>query len=137
MSHDDGKADCTMAKQRYRREGDTLRDDDLIVLRGGVLDAKVLREDAQRNHAIYGVYGISVFALRDATVDELAQQPPLVRFEMLTLVTVGALSGAALELEATGRNPRHFDVVFGDLQTGIERLCACEHRVILNPYYEV
>jgi hypothetical protein len=73
--------------------------------------SSVLREDAQRNHAIYGVYGISVFALHDATVDELAQQPPLVRFEMLTLVTVGTLVGAGLELEATGRNSRDSEPV--------------------------
>ena len=125
-----------VAKERYRREGDTLDRDDLVVIRGGVLDAAVLREDAKRNHSIYGVYGISVLALRDVTVDELAQQPPLVRFEVLTLVTVGALSAAGLELEATGRNPRHFDVVFHDLKGGIERLCACEHRSVVNPYHE-
>ncbi len=71
-----------------------------------------------------------------ATFDELAQQPPLVRFEVLTLVAVGVLRTAGLELEATGRNPRHFDVVFDDLQLGIERLCNCEHRSIVNPYYE-
>ena len=125
-----------MAKERYRREGDALERDDIVVIRGGVLDAALLHEDALRNHAIYGVYGISVFALRDATVDELAQQPPLVRFEVLTLVTVGVLNAAGLQLEATGRNPRHFDVVFDDLQPGIERLCACEHRSIVNPYHE-
>jgi hypothetical protein len=125
-----------VAKERYRREGDTLDRDDLVVIRGGVLDAALLRADAQRNHAIYGVYGISVFALRDATFDELAQQPPLVRFEVLTLVTVGVLRAVGLELEATGRNPRHFDVVFDDLHEGIERLCTCEHRSIVNPYYE-
>jgi hypothetical protein len=58
------------------------------------LEAALLREDPQRNDAIYGVYGISVFALRDATVDELARQPALVRFEVLTLVTVGVLRAA-------------------------------------------
>ena len=125
-----------MPKDRYRRDGDTLDRDDIVVIRGGELDVALLRQDAQRNHAIYGVYGISVFALRDATVDELAQQLPLVRFEVLTLVTVGVLRAAGLELEATGRNPRHFDVVFDDLHEGIERLCTCEHRSIVNPYYE-
>ena len=125
-----------MPKERYRRRGDTLNRDDIVVIRGGVLDASLLREDARRNHAIYGVYGISVFALRDATVDELAQQPPLVRFASLTLVTVGVLRTAGLELEATGRNPRHFDVVFDDLRHGVERLCVCEHRTIVNAYHE-
>jgi hypothetical protein len=125
-----------MPKERYRRRGDVLGRDDIVVIRGGILDAALLREDARRNHSIYGVYGISVFALRDATVDELAQQTPLVRFETLTLIAVSALTSAGLELEATGRNPRHFDVVFDDLQQGVERLCACEHHVIVNPYYE-
>jgi hypothetical protein len=31
-------------------------------------------------HGIYGVYGILVFAVRDVSLDELAQQVPLVRF---------------------------------------------------------
>jgi hypothetical protein len=125
-----------VAKDRYRRDGDTLDRDDIVVIRGGELDAALLRQDAQRNHSIYGVYGISVFALRDATLDELAQQPPLVRFAMLTLVTVGALRNAGLALEPTGRNTRHFDVVFDDLDDGVARLCTCEHRTITNPYNE-
>lgn len=41
--------------------------------------------------SIYGEYGISVFAARDATVDELAQEVPLARFETPTLVRVGDL----------------------------------------------
>ncbi len=126
-----------MAKERYRRPGDTLDDDETVVIRGGELDRLLLRDDVLRNHAIYGVFGISVFALRDATVDELAQQTPMVRFETLTLITVGALRAAGLALEPTGRNPRHFDVVFDDLDLGVERLCGCEHRTIVNPYYEI
>jgi hypothetical protein len=39
----------------------------------------VLSADALRYHSIYGLYGISVFAVRDATLEELAQQVPLVR----------------------------------------------------------
>ena len=97
-------------KQRYLREGDDLTDEVSVVVRGGDLDAEVLRQDAIRNHAIYGSYAISVFALREVTLDELAQLPPLVRFERLTLMTVGALRAAGLRLEATGRNARHFDV---------------------------
>lgn len=66
------------------------------------------------NHTVYGTYGISVFAARDLTVDELAQQAPLIRFEQLTLMTAGALRVAGLRLEPTGRNPRRFDVAFDD-----------------------
>jgi hypothetical protein len=75
-----------VTKQRHVREGDGLDDDEIIVIRGGGLVAAALRVDAQRYHDIYGEYGISVFAARDATVDELAHQVPLVRFETRTLV---------------------------------------------------
>jgi hypothetical protein len=96
----------------------------------------LLRQDALRNHAIYATYGISVFAARDLTVDELAQQAPLIRFDQLTLMSVGALRAAGLRLDPTGRNPRHFDIGFDDLGDGIARLLGCEHRTIVNPYYE-
>lgn len=89
-----------------------------------------------RNHDIYGTYGISVFAVRGATLDELAQQPPLVRFAQLTIITAGVLRAAGLRLEPTGRNPRHYDVAFDDLADGVARLCGCEHRLMFNPYHE-
>lgn len=96
-----------MTKRQHVRDSDVLDDDATIVIRGGLLDALVLRADAQRYHNIYGEYGISVFAARDATVDELAQDVPLVRFEMLTLVRVGILRTAGFRLDPTGRNPWH------------------------------
>lgn len=125
-----------MTKRRHVRDGDQLDDDDTIVIRGGDLDAEALRADADRYHAIYGEYGISVFAARDATVDELAQQAPLVRFEILTLVRAGALRALGFRLEPTGRNPRHFTVAFDDLDRGVEALRSCEHRSWTNPYHE-
>lgn len=91
-----------MVKQRFVRPDDSLEDEDEIVLRGGRLDAAILRADAQRMHEIYGAFGISVFALRGATIDELAQQVPLVRFAELTVVTVGVLRDVGVRLEATG-----------------------------------
>lgn len=123
-------------KQRFVRQGDELDDSAVVVVRGGELDPELLRADALRNHAIYGTYGVSVFTLRDATLDELAQQPPLVRFATLTLMTVGTLRAAGLRLEPTGRNPRHFDVTFDDLDAGVAGLAACEHRTVVNPYNE-
>lgn len=96
----------------------------------------MLRADAERYHGIYGEYGISVFATRDATVDELAQAVPLVRFETLTLVRVGALRSAGFRLDPTGRNPRHFTVVFEDLGHGVDALVSCEHQSWVNPYHE-
>lgn len=125
-----------MAKQRHLRHGDNLRDDDVVVVRGGGLDVEDLRVDAERYHVLYGNYGLSVFAARDITVDELAQQPPLIRFVVLTLVRVGVLRTAGFRLEPTGRNPRHFTVAFDDLDVGVENLQRCEHQRWDNPYHE-
>ena len=105
-------------------------------MRGGELDPGVLSADALRYHSIYGVYGISVFAVRDATLEELAQQVPLVRFERLTVLTVGDVLAAGLRLEPTGRNPRHFTVGFADLDDGVRRLAGCPHQVVPNSYYD-
>lgn len=77
-----------------------------------------------------------MFAAGDATVDELAQQAPLVRFELLTLVRAGDLRAAGFRLEPTGRNPRRFTVAFHDLDRGVEALRSCEHRSWTNPYHE-
>jgi hypothetical protein len=129
-------AGSAVVKQRFLRVGDDLADDVTIVVRGGTLDRELLRQDALRNHAVYATFGISVFAARDLTVDELAQQAPLIRFEQLTLMSAGALRASGLRLEATGRNPLHFDIGFDDVEDGISRLISCEHRTITNPYHE-
>ena len=123
-------------KLRRLREGDVLEDGDVTLVRGGELDPDVLREDAVRYHSIYGVFGISVFAIRDATLEEMAQQVPLVRFESLTLLKVRDVLAARLRLEATGRNPRHYTVAFDDLDDGVARLVGCQDRVVPNPYYD-
>jgi hypothetical protein len=125
-----------MTKKRHLREDDQLDDDETVVIRGGILDPVALRADAERYHGIYGDYGLSVFAARDATVDELAQQAPLIRFEVLTLVHVGVLRNAGFRLEPTGRNPRHFTVAFDDIGAGIEAILVCQHRSWINPYHE-
>jgi len=96
------------------RVGDDLTDDVSVVVRGGDLDAEVLRQDALGKHAVYGTYAISVFAARSHP-RRAAQLPPLVRFERLTLMTVAALRAAGLRLDPTGRNPRHFDLPFDEL----------------------
>jgi hypothetical protein len=123
-------------KERYLRADDSLDDDTSLVVRGGELDPELLRRDALRNHQIYGTYGISVFAIRDTTLDDMAQEPPLVRFRRLTIITAGVLRAAGLRLEPTGRNPRHFDVGFDDLDEGVACLCGCEHRIFVNPYHD-
>jgi hypothetical protein len=123
-------------KQRFIREGDSLRDNDAVVVRGGGLEPEALRSDAARHFHIYGTYGLSVFALRGVTFDELAQQAPLVRFPVLTLFGAGDLRAAGLRLEPTGRNIRHFTIAFDDLDDGVARICGCRHVVRANPYHE-
>ena len=123
-------------KLRRLREGDVLDDGDIVLVRGGELDLAVLRTDALRYHGVYGSYGVSVFAVRGVTLDEIAQQVPLVRFDRLTLIRARSIFMAKLRLEPTGRNPLHFTVGFDDLDEGVRRLGRCEHQVMPNPYHD-
>ena len=123
-------------KLRRLRDGDFLEDGDVVLVRGGDLDPDILCADAARYHSIYGIYGISVFAVRDVTVDELAQQAPLVRFDRLSLLKVRDVLAAGMRLEPTGRNPHHYTVGFDDLENGVRRLANCPHRVVPNPYHD-
>jgi hypothetical protein len=123
-------------KLRRLREGDVVEDGEIVVVRGGELDLEVLRADALRYHSVYSSYGISVFAVRGTTLDELAQQVPLVRFARLTLIKVAEVRRAGLRLEPTGRNPCHYTVGFDDLDQGITALADCGHQVIPNPYHD-
>jgi hypothetical protein len=93
-------------KLRRLREGDVLDDGGVVRARGGALDPEVLRGDALRYHGVYGSYGISLFAVRGLTFEEMAQQVPLVRFDHLTLIRVASVIGAGLRLEPT-RNLEH------------------------------
>ena len=123
-------------KLRRLRDGDVLDDGDIVLVRGGDLDPDILRADAARYYGIYGIYGISVFAVRDATVDELAQQVPLVRFDRLSLLKVRDVLAAGMRLEPTGRNPGHYTVSFDDLEDGVRRFVSCPHQVMPNAYHD-
>jgi hypothetical protein len=123
-------------KLRKLRDGDVLDDGEVVLVRGGDLDPDVLRADAARYHSIYGTYGISVFAVRDATLDELAQQAPLIRFGRLTLLRVRDVLAAGMRLEPTGRNPRHYTLGFDYLDDGVRRLARCPHQVVPNAYHD-
>jgi hypothetical protein len=123
-------------KLRRLREGDVLDNGEVVLVRGGELDLAVLRTDALRYHAVYGSYGISVFAVRGVTLDEIAQQVPLVRFHSLTLIRARNVFIPELRLEPTGRNPLHFTIGFDDLDEGVRLLAHCEHRVMPNPYHD-
>jgi len=123
-------------KLRRLRDGDLMEGGDVVLVRGGDLDPDILCADAARYHSIYGVYGISVFAVRDASLDELAQQVPLVRFGRLSLLKAGDVLAAGMRLEPTGRNPRHFTVGFDDLERGVLQLASCPHQVVPNAYHD-
>jgi hypothetical protein len=73
---------------RRLRDGDSL-DKDTLLVRGGELDPDILRADAQRYHDVYGTYGISVFAVRGLSIDEMSQEVPLVRFRSVTIIAPG------------------------------------------------
>jgi hypothetical protein len=123
-------------KLRRLRDGDVLENGDVVLVRGGDLDPDILSADAVRYHSIYGTYGISVFAVRDATVDELAQQVPLVWFGCLALLKVRDVLAAGMRLEPTGCNPRHYTMGFDDLEDGVRRLASGPHQVVPNGYHD-
>ncbi len=123
-------------KQRFVRLGGELVDETVVVVRGGALVREVIQRDAERAYRIYGTYAISVFAADGVSVDEMAQEPPLVRFESLTLMTVGAIRAAGLVLRPTGRNRLHHSIEFEDLDQDVDRLLGCKHRTTPNPYHE-
>lgn len=123
-------------KARYIRPDAELSDDTVHVVRGGTLDEAALRDGATAAFENYGTYAISVLALDDTTLEELAPAPPLVHFEQLTLMTVGAIRQQGLRLLPTGRRREHHSIEFDDLTDGIARLQACEHRIEANPYHE-
>jgi hypothetical protein len=122
-------------KLRRLRDGDDL-DNDTVLVRGGELDRDLLLADARRYHLLYGTYGISLFAVRGLTIDEMAQQVPLVRFDRLTLITAWELASAGLRLEPTGRNPHHYTVGFDELERGVKAIVSCGRRVITNAYHD-
>lgn len=122
-------------KQRHTRPSGELSDDTVIVVRGGPLLRERLDADAVRAFNTYGVYAISVFAADGVTVDDLATVPPLVRFELLTLMTAGAVRAAGFRLVPTGRQRLHHGIEFDDLKSGVASLMRCEHRTQNNPYH--
>lgn len=123
-------------KQRFVRPDDDLDDDEELILRGGDLDPGTIRRDAQRMFDVYGTYGISVFGLRGARIDELAQEAPLVRFPHFTVMTMRTIRALGFRLEPTGRNPRHYTLTLRSLDDDIEALVSADHHVWINPYHE-
>ncbi len=117
---------------RIRREG--IADSALVVVRGGLLDLDTLRFDAIEAHRRFGEYGNSVFAAAgDDEVDALARDR-LSRFEVLTVMTVGAIRIAGLDLRPTFRRP-HYTIMLPRLDQDLALLLGCENVVRPNPHF--
>ena len=90
---------------------------------------------ARDNFAVYGYYGVSVFAeVNGMVLDTIASQK-LVRHERLAVFTAGDLLGAGLELWDTGQSP-HYDVVHEDKAQLVALMVGCPHRLVRNAHYE-
>lgn len=119
-------------KKRRHRRGERLPDDAAFVVRGDLLDPAVLTASAKENEAIYGFYGVSVFAeVGGLTWAEIASTK-LRRAEWVVLFTARALLANGLDLWDTGQTP-HYDIVHDDLHQLVSRILGCEHRVVPNP----
>ena len=121
-----------MSPLRVRNE--QLADDGLVVVRGGLLDVETLRVDAVRAFERFGEHGVSVLAVPDeAAMQEIGTRLRL--NEVLTLMRVGEIRRAGLELRPTFRRP-HYTVMLPDLDADLIRLAACENVVRTNPHFE-
>lgn len=110
-------------------------DDALFLVRGGELAAETLRRDAIRAYRRFGEYGVSVLgASSEEDIGELAGGL-LRRFEVLTVITAGALRQSGIELRPTFRRP-HYTVILPDLDEDIFRLLRCENERRVNDAYE-
>lgn len=118
-----------------RVRGEAPLDDDFLVVRGDRLREDELRGDARRTHARFGEFGVSVMgAQNDVELDDIARTV-LRRFQLLTVMTAGALRRASLELRPTFRRP-HYTIMLPEPDEDVERLLQCENEVRINPYFD-
>lgn len=100
-------------EQRHRLRDEKLPDDTGLVVRGGRDTVDKLRAHATRTARAWSLdgsplFGISVFAVLDAPLDELLGQR-FATFRWIYLPTAGELRGAGFDLLPTGQRP-HFTV---------------------------
>ena len=68
----------------------------------------------------------------EAALDQLARTV-LVRWDVLVLMTAGAIRLAGLELRPTFRTP-HYTIILPELDRDVVRLAECDNERIQNPY---
>ena len=111
-----------------------LADDALVVVRGGVLDAGAIRADALAAHERFGEYGVSVFAAPDEAAFDTLARNRLAQFDILVVMTAGAIGRAGLELRPTFRRP-HYTIMLPDLDRDVGRLIRCDNVPRPNPHH--
>ena len=121
-------------KTRTRR-GESLPRNNLLVLRGDLIIPERLLVTAERNFAIYGFYGISVFGSYTPTEFQKLAETKLVHSEWLAVFGARSILRADLELLDTGLAP-HYDVSHTDPNFLIEKFVQCPHYLVRNPYFE-
>ena len=121
-----------MSPFRVRRE--RLADDALVVVRGDDLSIPFLRRDAVRAYRRFGEYAVSVLGASDGDALDALAAGVLIRFEVLTLMRVGTIRAAELEVRPTFRRP-HYSIMLPDLDAEIIRLTRCENVSWSNPHY--
>ena len=124
--------------KRHVRRGESSPEPDAVVLRGGVLDAHSLREDAITNMQLYGFYGISVWIPNPNRPEAVLLATKLLKSPVVLRFTAGDLTSQDLELWDTGQAP-HYDVVYiraDSLDQLVEALMSAPHESMTNPYHD-
>lgn len=97
------------------------------------MDRAGVTRAAERTYAIHAVYGISVLAVIDATVQAACRDDRIAGYRRVRLSTFGRLRQAGFALLATFDHP-HFTLVLADLsELTLVRLENCFGDPIANP----
>ena len=109
-------------------------DDEVVVIRAGVLSQQGVEDAANRCLEGYGILGISVEGAMDRPVGEVCRTSPrLVRYRQIRLTTFGRLREAGFAVIATFDAP-HYTVALSDLsELTLARLARCFDEPIPNP----
>lgn len=118
----------------FRVRLEALADDELVVVRGGLLEVDRLRRDAVMAFRRFGEYGVSALAAPDESALDVIARTILLGEGVLTLATAGAIRRTGLELRPTFRRP-HYSVMLPDLEADLIRLVSCENVVQDNPHH--
>jgi hypothetical protein len=108
-------------------------DDTTLVIRAGVMTADNVRGSAERTFELYAVFGISVEAVIDTTVQEACAGDRIANYRRVRLSTFGRVRAGGFALLASFGHP-HFTLVLPDLsELTIARLGRCFDDPIANP----